>query len=104
MTFTMDSPDFSQASLQEIVIRKDKSMRAPLITIFNAPILKSGWSNKTNLLLQAENIKKDLLAPLTRKQEKMEASALEADIEIDKSEREIWTDLELQHIRDIVRL
>ncbi len=34
----------------------------------------------------------------------MEASALKADLEIEKSEREIRTDLELQHARDIVKL
>ncbi len=97
MTFAMDSPDFSQASLQEIVIRKDKSMHALLTTMFNAPILKSGRSNKANLLLQTENIKEDLLAPSTREQEEMEISALKVDIEIEESEkeREIWTDLEL---------
>ncbi len=51
MIFAMDSPDFSQAVLQEIVIWKDKSMHAPLTTMFNALILKFGLSNKTNLLL-----------------------------------------------------
>ncbi len=34
----------------------------------------------------------------------METSALEIDIEIEESEREIRTDLELQHARDIVKL
>ncbi len=79
-------------------------MRTPLTKMFNIPILKPGWSNKANLLLQAENIQEDLLAPSTRKQEEIEASTLEADIEIEESEREIWTDLELQHARDIVKL
>ena len=79
-------------------------MRIPLTKIFNTPILKSGHSNKANLLFQANNIKEDLWALLTRKQKQMEASALEADLEIEKLEREIWTDLELQHARDIVKL
>ena len=51
-------------------------MRDPLITLFNALILKSGYSNKINLLLQADNIKEDLLAPSTRKQEEIEVSVL----------------------------
>ncbi len=104
MTFAMNSPDFSQALLQEIIIRKDKNMHASLTTMFNTPILKSGWSNKANLLLQADNIKEDLLAPSTREQEVMEASVLEADIEIEELEKEIQTNLELQYVRDIVKL
>lgn len=81
-------------------------MRTPLTTMFNVPILKSGWSNKANLLFQADNMKEDLLAPSTCKQEKIEASVLKADIEIEESEKEkeIRTDLELQHVRDIVKL
>lgn len=97
MIFAMDSHDFSQASQQEIVICKDKSMRALFTIIFNAPILKSGQGNKADLLFQADNIKEDLLAPSTRKHEEIEASALEADLEIKESEREILTDLGLQH-------
>ncbi len=72
--------------------------------MFNAPILKFGRSNKANLLIQVENIKEDLLAPSICKQEKMEANTLKADIEIEELEREIRTDLQLQHARDIVKL
>ncbi len=104
MTFVINSLNFCPALLQEIVIQKDKSMHIFLTTMFNVPIFKFGRSNKTNRLLQAENIKKDFLAPLTRKQEEMEVSALEADIEIEELKKEIRTDLELQHTRDIVKL
>lgn len=37
--FTMDSPNFSQVSLQEIAISKNKNMHVSLTTMFNAPIL-----------------------------------------------------------------
>lgn len=61
----------------------------------NTPILKFGQSNKTNLLLQIENIKKDLLAPLTCKQDEIEINALETDIAIKELKKEIRTNLEL---------
>lgn len=35
--------------------------------MFNILIIKANRGTKTNLLLQADNIKKNLLAPLTRK-------------------------------------
>lgn len=62
--------------------------------MFNTPIFKFGRGNKANLFLQADNIKEDLLAPSIRKQEEMEASALEADIEIKELEGKfglIWS-------------
>lgn len=104
MTFAIDSGNFFQVSLQKILIRKDKSMYAPFTIIFNTSILKSSHGNKANLLFQTDNIKEDLLAPSIRKQEKIEASVLEADLKIEESEREIWTDLKLQYARDIVKL
>lgn len=48
------------------------------------PIFKSDWSNKANLLLQGDNIQEDLLALLTQKQEEIEESTLEADLEIEQ--------------------
>lgn len=64
MTFAMDSPDFSQVSLQKIVIRKNNSMRIPLNPIFNSPILSSG-RGKNDPLLQPDDIRDDRFAPLT---------------------------------------
>ena len=79
-------------------------MYAFFTTMFNTPILKSGCSYKANLLLQVDNIQEDLLAPLTYKQEEMEVSMLEIDLEIEELERKIRIDLELQHASDIVKL
>lgn len=103
MTFAMDSPDFSQASLQEIVIRKNNSMCIPLNPIFNSPILSSG-RGKNDPLLQSDNIREDQFAPSNRKQEEMEMDALEMDQEIEESERKIWTSLDIQHARNVIKL
>ncbi len=66
MTFAMDSPDFSLASLKEIVIRKNNSMCVPLNPSFDTPILSSR-SGRSDELLQPANIEEDELAPFTCK-------------------------------------
>lgn len=103
MTFAMDSPDFSQASLQKIVICKNSSMRILFNPIFNFPILSFG-QGKNNQLLQSDNIKEDQFAPLTHKQEETETDTLEIDQEMEESERKIWTSLDIQHGRDVIKL
>ncbi|MCJ1346864.1 hypothetical protein MMC31_005083 [Peltigera leucophlebia] len=103
MTFAMDSPDFSQAFLQEIVIRNNNNMRVPLNPVFNSPILSSG-QGKNNLLFQPNDIIEDQFALSTRIQEEMEANALERDLEIEELEREIRTSLDIQHAWDIIKL
>ncbi|MCJ1345088.1 hypothetical protein MMC31_003293 [Peltigera leucophlebia] len=103
ITFAIDSLDFSQASLQEIVIRNNNKMRVSLNPVFNLPIPSSG-QGKNNLLLQRDDIIEDQFAPLTRIQEEIKANVLERDLEIKKSEREIWTSLDIQHARDVIKL
>lgn len=105
MTFAMDSPDFSKTSLQEIVIRKNNTMRILLCPTFDAPILKSGRrETENNVLLQPHDIYEDELAPTTREQEEMERDALENDIEIEEEEADIQKDLQFQHARDVVKI
>lgn len=104
MTFIINSPDFFQASLQKIVIYKNNSMRVSLNPNFNLPILKSGWSAKTNALLQLENIKEDYLMPSTYKQEEMEVNVLDIDLGVEEEKREIQSNLKLQHVWDVVKL
>lgn len=50
ITFEMNSLDFFQVLLQQIVICKDKNICVRLIIRFNTSILKSGQGRKVNLL------------------------------------------------------
>lgn len=95
MIFVMDSPDFFQASLQEIVICKHNSMRIPLNPNFDSLILKFGRSARTDTLFQRENIKEDHLAPSTREQEEMKVNVLNTDLGVEEEEREIQSNLGL---------
>lgn len=97
MIFAIDSLDFFQDSLHKIVIYKKNSMRILFNPVFNLPILSSSWG-KNNLFLQPNNIEEDQFAFLTHTPEKIEANALKKDLEIEKSEGEIWTSLDIQHI------
>ncbi|MCJ1344946.1 hypothetical protein MMC31_003151 [Peltigera leucophlebia] len=81
ITFAIDSPDFSQA-----------------------PYKRFFGQGKNNLLLQPDDIIEDQFALSTRIQEEMEANALEGDLEIEESEREIWTSLDIQYARDVIKL
>lgn len=86
MTFAMDCPNFSLASLQKIVIYKNNNMCVSLNLSFNAPILslKPRWDARVNGLFQPENIEEDQLACSTHKQEEIEADALDANLEFEK--------------------
>lgn len=95
MIFAMDSPDFFQAYLHEIVICKNNSMRIPLNPNFDSLILKFGRSARTDALLQPENIKEDHLAPSTREQEEMKVNVLNTDLGVEEKEKEIQSNLGL---------
>lgn len=65
MTFAMDSADFTKASIEKVVIRKN-SMRVPLNPTFEESILRSGWRKDRNVtILESDNIFEDQLAPST---------------------------------------
>lgn len=104
MTFAMDSADFTKASIEEVVIRKN-SMRAPLNPTFEESILKSGRRKDRDVtILESDNIFEDQLAPSTRDQELMDMEALEEDLEIEEEERSIQDELQFSHARDIVKI
>ncbi len=94
MTFVINSPYFSLASLKEIIICKNNSMRVLLNPSFDRPIFSS-WSNRSDELLQLENIEKDELGSFPHKQKEIEVEALDADIEIEQEDREIQSNLRL---------
>lgn len=106
MTFAIDSPDFSLASLQEVVICKNNNIHILLNSSFDTPILslKSGRDTRADGLFQSENIEGDQLTPFTYNQEEIEADALDADLGIEEEEKEIHSNLKLQYVRDIVKL
>ncbi len=95
-TFVMDSPKFSLASLKEIVICKNNSMRVFLNPSFDTPIFSSR-NGRLDELFQPANIEEDELAPSTREKEEMEAEALDANLEVAEEDREILSNLRLQH-------
>lgn len=103
MTFIINSPDFFLASLKEIVICKNNSIRVFLNPSFNIPIFSS-WSGRLNELFQLENIKEDKLAPPIHKQEEMEAKALDADLEIEEKDKETHFNFKLQHAYKIIKI
>lgn len=78
-------------------------MHISLNLSFDIPIffIQSGKSDE---LFQQENIEEDELILSTRKQEEIEAKILDIDLEVEKEEREIYSNLRLQHICEIVKI
>lgn len=74
-------------------------MRIPLNPSFDAPILsfKSSWAIRVDGLFQPENIEEDQLALFIRKQKEIEADVLNVDLGVEEEEREIHSNLGLQH-------
>ncbi len=103
MTFAIDSPNFSLVSLKEIVIYMNNSMCVFLNPSFDTPIFSSR-SGRSDELLQPANIEKDELMPSTRKQEKMEAKAFDTDLEVEEEDKEIQSNLRLQHACKIIKI
>ncbi len=103
MTFAIDSPDFSLVSLKKIVICKNNSMYVSLNPSFDTPIFSSR-SGRSDELLQPANIEEDELASSIRKQEEIEVKAFDADLEVEEEDKEIQSNLRLQHIRKIIKI